>query len=275
MKKQEMIDQNNQLRQQLTPENRTFYENLLLYLRFKGVMHDETALESQLLAILQDFLDAQADGIAATDYFGPNVKEVADELIKDLPRKPAGLAKFSLITLMAYFLASALPALVLPQMPVDLGTLLLSGGYFFVIILIAFKLLGTLLYRFMVEKRRPKTFFVLTWLLLFIALAPGMGLLFFFKTPLQFSLAGWPGVLAILVLLAVAVWFFWKQKNIPVILFSIGVALLGIVMRLPVTGPALTNTSIGRFTSIGILVLLLIGVWVLFFVELRRAKKKS
>ncbi len=272
MKKQEMIDKNNQLREQLTSENKVFYENLLLYLRFKGVMRDETALESQLLAILQDILDAQADGIKAADYFGQSIKEVADALIKDLPRKPARLIKFSIITLIAYLLAISLPALVDPKIPLDLGTLLVSGLYFFVIIVILFQLFGTILYKTMVEKQRKKTFFILTWLLTFVALAPGYGLLFFVKTPLQLSLAGGLGILA---LLAVIIWFFQKQKNTPVILFSIGTALLGIAMRLPIIGPILTNTTWGRYTSAGILVFFLIGMWGFVFLKIRKAKQQE
>ncbi|WP_349582651.1 hypothetical protein [Leuconostoc citreum] len=36
-----MITQNNQLREKLTNENKVYYENLLLYLRFEGIMRDE------------------------------------------------------------------------------------------------------------------------------------------------------------------------------------------------------------------------------------------
>lgn len=60
MKTKEM---NNELRKNLNDENKIFYENLLLYLRIEGFSRDENKIETHLLIILQDILEAQNDGL--------------------------------------------------------------------------------------------------------------------------------------------------------------------------------------------------------------------
>lgn len=67
-----LSEQNNHLREKLTPENRKYYEKLLLYLRAKG--KDEVVTEEILLEILQDMLEAQAEGQTAQQYFGTDPK---------------------------------------------------------------------------------------------------------------------------------------------------------------------------------------------------------
>lgn len=67
-----LSEKNNQLREKLTPENRKYYEKLLVYLRVKG--KDEVATEAVLLEILQDMLEAQAEGQTAKQYFGTDPK---------------------------------------------------------------------------------------------------------------------------------------------------------------------------------------------------------
>ena len=65
-----MVAENNELRKQLTKENRDYYENLLTYLRGKSFLRDDYQVEQNLLTILQDLIDAQADGVEAAAYFG-------------------------------------------------------------------------------------------------------------------------------------------------------------------------------------------------------------
>lgn len=77
-----LSEQNNHLREKLTPENRKYYEKLLLYLRAKG--KEEVVTEEILLEILQDMLEAQAEGQTAQQYFGTDPKMVADELLTEI-----------------------------------------------------------------------------------------------------------------------------------------------------------------------------------------------
>lgn len=79
---------NNELRDKLTPENKKYYEKILLYTRFKGLFGDDEIIETALLNILYDLLDAQESGISAEDYFGKEPKSYLDELFKEMPQVP-------------------------------------------------------------------------------------------------------------------------------------------------------------------------------------------
>ena len=64
MNTNQMIEENNQLRQRLNDENKAYYNDLLIYLRFQSVSRDEAQIESFLLDVLQDILAAQKDGLS-------------------------------------------------------------------------------------------------------------------------------------------------------------------------------------------------------------------
>ena len=97
-----MITQNNQLREKLTNENKVYYENLLLYLRFEGIIRDEEKIEAFLLEVLQDILLAQQDGISAKSYFGKEPKVIADDFLVTLPRSLWEGIKLFLLVLVSY-----------------------------------------------------------------------------------------------------------------------------------------------------------------------------
>lgn len=79
-----MVQQNNELREQLNPENKEYYEEMLTYMRLKNWFKDEKEIESKLLEILQDMISAQKDGISAKDYFGQEPKKTADEILSNI-----------------------------------------------------------------------------------------------------------------------------------------------------------------------------------------------
>lgn len=83
---EKLINQNNQLREKLLPNNKKFYEDFLLYIRLKGLLYPEHIVEDQLLEILQDILEAQNNGINANDFFGTNAQHLAENLLAELPR---------------------------------------------------------------------------------------------------------------------------------------------------------------------------------------------
>ena len=85
MTSEQLIEKNNQLREQLNPANKAYYENLLLYLRTKSLSKNDHQVETLLLEILQDMLEAQANGVSSEDYFGKSPQTYANDLIKVLP----------------------------------------------------------------------------------------------------------------------------------------------------------------------------------------------
>ncbi|MDR0921550.1 MAG: hypothetical protein LBM95_04100 [Lactobacillales bacterium] len=78
----EMIHENNRLREKLNPENKRYYENLLLYIRTAGLFYNEDDVESTLVQILLEIISAQKNGVSTLDCFGKISKEKADKLIR-------------------------------------------------------------------------------------------------------------------------------------------------------------------------------------------------
>ncbi|AWW98363.1 hypothetical protein [Oenococcus oeni] len=99
MTSEQLIEKNNQLREQLSPANKAYYENLLLYLRTKSLSKNDQQVETLLLEILQDMLEAQAKGISSKDYFGKSPQAYADDMIKVLPNDFIEAFKLILITI--------------------------------------------------------------------------------------------------------------------------------------------------------------------------------
>ncbi|MBO0441762.1 hypothetical protein [Candidatus Enterococcus ikei] len=84
MKTTDIIKQNNELRKQLNPENKKYYEDILVYIRV-NLNKEERQTEEILLEILQDILDAQKNGTSAQAFFGKNPKEISDSILAELP----------------------------------------------------------------------------------------------------------------------------------------------------------------------------------------------
>lgn len=70
MKVDKIIAENNLQQKKLSAENQTYYENLLLFMRGHSVLKNDIVLETSLLEILNDLVQAQTDGISASDYYG-------------------------------------------------------------------------------------------------------------------------------------------------------------------------------------------------------------
>lgn len=70
----------------LSPENKAYLGKLNGYMMLTSLFHAaEDQMESLLLPIYQDVLQAQEDGMSAEDYLGKDTKTMADELLADLP----------------------------------------------------------------------------------------------------------------------------------------------------------------------------------------------
>ena len=111
----QLIRENNNKRKQLTKENETYYEQLLVYIR-SSFFKDERATEELLYEMLDHILLAQKDGKNAQDIFGKEPKQLADELIETLPReKPKKIMAFVVETIMKlvgiYFTIIGIPAI--------------------------------------------------------------------------------------------------------------------------------------------------------------------
>ena len=82
-----LVSENNEKRNLLTEENKEYYTNFLTYVR-SSFFKDEYATEEVLLEMLDHVLLAQEEGKSAEAVFGKKPKELADEVIENLPPEP-------------------------------------------------------------------------------------------------------------------------------------------------------------------------------------------
>lgn len=98
-----LIRQNNEKRELLSPENKKYYEDLLVYIR-ANLTKEERATEEVLLEMLDHLLEAQKDGKTAVEVFGKNPKELGDEILAALPEESRKhLMQFAFEILFTFF----------------------------------------------------------------------------------------------------------------------------------------------------------------------------
>lgn len=98
-----LIKENNNKRKQLTKNNLTYYENMIVYIRL-SISKSELAIEEILSELLDHLLDAQAEDKTAYDVFGDDPKEYVEEIIIGLPKeKPKNFIGLFLIGVLFFF----------------------------------------------------------------------------------------------------------------------------------------------------------------------------
>ncbi len=257
MKKNELIETNALLQESLTKENDKYYGNLLIYIRIMSFFRDIKKSEELLLAVLRDILDAQEQGISAEDYFGENPKEVADEIIKQLPINILDTIKIFLTALAIYIILSILPEIIFPDEGLDIGNLLIYGSYLAVIAIFSLWVLGISLYRF-----KNKLSKLVLLLLVGLGVSVGFYLSFLISTPLKVDLSGSLGIIIIILISGILLYLFYKEKDrklwapfLPIVVTS---AILGILTRIDVFSELLRSKEgkLGVAVVLGILLLL-------------------
>src|SRR5574337_1465895 len=115
-----LIEENNRLREELNDENKVYYEKILLYLRIKSIFKDDMEIESLLLGLLRDLLEAQSHGENASDYFGKNAQEMCEGLLEQTSRSNVSdVVKFILIGFSAYALSSQMFEIAKPTLTLN------------------------------------------------------------------------------------------------------------------------------------------------------------
>lgn len=82
----EYLDAMNQLDRQLETEDRKYFSDLRAYMMTASFFKDEQAINEQLYQMYLDFLNAKNEGFTAEEFFGNDPKEMADQLLEQLPR---------------------------------------------------------------------------------------------------------------------------------------------------------------------------------------------
>lgn len=126
MKVKQLIKENYQLQQQLDGANKQYYESLLVYIRSTN-FKQEQAKEEVLLEMGQHILEAQMHAQSAEEVFGKNPKQLADDIIDNLPnetKKEIVLFGLEIVTLLFGIYVAVVGLLPLWQqesVPVSIG----------------------------------------------------------------------------------------------------------------------------------------------------------
>ncbi|GAA3198422.1 hypothetical protein [Lentilactobacillus kefiri] len=252
MKADSLIEENDQLRKQLTPENKQYYEELMTYIRANSTFKSDLDVEQILLDILNDILEAQSNNQTAQSYFGKNPKESADDILKSLPRNLTETLKFALSIALGYIVVFMIPSLTTPGIKTDLGNLIIMGIVSFILANIILWLVGQTIYQRKVVK------FVIDAIavLLFAAVVAGS---IFLKTPLSFETNGTVGIILIAIVFLIMTYIYigiFKHRMPWTIIYVVLTidAIIGVLSRIPVIGRMITDPVIPKSTLLWILI---------------------
>ena len=73
--------------QTFSQEDQAYFQDLWDYFNFAGFLYEEKALKEQVYNLALDFSQASGDGLTAKDYFGQDPKEMADQIIENMPKE--------------------------------------------------------------------------------------------------------------------------------------------------------------------------------------------
>ncbi|WP_163583252.1 DUF1129 family protein [Gracilibacillus saliphilus] len=82
---QSLIAENNEKRKLLNKENKKIYEDMLMYVRL-SYKKSEAETEEVLMELLDHLLILQHEGKDASELFGTDPKQYADEIVGELPQ---------------------------------------------------------------------------------------------------------------------------------------------------------------------------------------------
>lgn len=139
----DLIKQNNELRSQLNKDNKIYYEELLVTCRMKNTTKNESALEIQLLEILQDLILYQKQGKSFTNVFGNDINKLSSSIIAELPKENKGkLLRFALVYFLILIISSIFPYVftkTIKPITTMLSILLLALGSLICLYLLIYK----------------------------------------------------------------------------------------------------------------------------------------
>ncbi|MFC6463546.1 hypothetical protein ACFP65_00815 [Marinilactibacillus sp. GCM10026970] len=136
-----VIQQNNELREELTEENKVYYEELLVYVRTKSWFKDERKIEEVLLEVLQDLIVAQEEGVMAEDYFGRDPETSANNIVNNIDYNLIGGLKILLQVFGISSIFSLLNMIVSAETSINLTSILFRTGYLYLAVFIFLQLL--------------------------------------------------------------------------------------------------------------------------------------
>ncbi|KXT78299.1 hypothetical protein [Streptococcus sp. DD13] len=87
MKTASFYEETTQLVAQIQAENSLYFNELWDYFNLAGFYYNERILHETIYNMACDFVEAEKDGATAEEYFGKAPKEMADQIIAEVPRE--------------------------------------------------------------------------------------------------------------------------------------------------------------------------------------------
>lgn len=238
-KTDQLIEENAAMQKLLTPENTKYYDTVLLKVRLRP-WANEQVVEETLSSILQDILEAQADGVTAREFIGKDANEFADEVALEIPQDFRGNLGFFLgIALMLIWLNIMANASTIP-FKLDVGQLIMAPIWTFMGI-------GALFYAIRHEKSENQT-----KVLAGIIIAGLIALVFIIKTPWILILNNANTIILILVVMVLGLitWFFLHGGMGTLLALTEFFGLLGLLTRWSVTASIMNHPLIPKGTNV-------------------------
>lgn len=212
-KQQKNLNAISSLQRMLTKENKAYMRKLHGYMILASAFHEQEKRATELLlSIHQDVLDAQTDGQSAEEFLGKDSKQMADELLSDLPpiRWYYGLRLTGLISLvyMSWFFLGVFG--VSGEMMVEWQGLLCDLLIALILPSSAFFILKNLVY----ERSKIKSYLMMgTWGVSFVVLI----VLRFWISRQFFEGMSMPLWSSLLVILGIAVGLFYYRSKLALV----------------------------------------------------------
>lgn len=279
---EQLIEENNRLREELNDENKVYYEKILLYLRIKSIFKDDVEIETILIGLLRDLLDAQGHGENACDYFGKNAKEMCEELLEQTSRsKVKDVVKFILIGFIAYAMSSQMFEIAKPILTLNIGQLISGVFAAGIAIWLILYLVKCFVFRETKEnKLMDKVSMTMLYALAGVIFTAAMCVpifvlkdVFVVTIPAPYDLLFIVGLSVACLLAAYVYKIEWLRDLLPFISFMI---CLSIVTRTPIGKEILVNFKGKDLKSvIGILAISALGFLILYIPVLKMNKRKK
>jgi len=127
-----IAEQNQALREQLSPENQAYWDDLVAALRQQPKFSDEDKLQRQLRELLPNLLVAQSSQKSAQQFYGADPATVAAQMAEPAKTKVTWLSWDLLVPVLIFILGVILPAAILPAVPLQGLLIAVQFGLFII-----------------------------------------------------------------------------------------------------------------------------------------------
>lgn len=238
-----IAEQNRELREQLSPENQAYWDDLVTALRQQSRFADEEKLQRHLREQLPQLLVAQSNDQSAAQFYGADPQTVAEKM-GSAQQRPTWWTWDLLVPVLIFVLGVILPAAILPAVPLQGLLIAVQFGLFVIAMALGIWL----------SQRVAPQGQVIGWLVIVVGLVlamwiaartvPAAGLVYLTR--------GGGSVALLIFAVAVTALTWWHHRRhadswFPAILGSLWITtLLALLARFPLTS-GLMVTSSGNF----------------------------